>query len=92
MNLLAYLRSLVSTLFHRNQIDSELDTGIPAMLQADTAGGMREHLAWSGHGFKIREDDATEAHDVLARPVISPANDGDQSLDDDPIPPWRKLT
>ena len=29
------------------------DAGIQAMVQADTAGGMREHLAWSGAGFKI---------------------------------------
>ena len=37
------------------------DAGIPAMIQADTAGGMREHLAWSGKGFRIlvREEDAS---------------------------------
>jgi hypothetical protein len=47
------------------------DAGIPAMIQADTAGGMREHLAWSGAGFKIlvREEDATMAHDVLTPPA-----------------------
>jgi len=41
--------------------------GIPAMIQADTAGGMRPHLAWSGAGFRIlvREEDATAARDVL---------------------------
>lgn len=40
---------------------------IDAMIQADTAGGMREHLAWSGGGFKVlvREEDAAEARDVL---------------------------
>jgi hypothetical protein len=45
--------------------------GIPAMIQADTAGGMREHLAWSGAGFKIlvREEDATAAREVLAPPA-----------------------
>jgi hypothetical protein len=39
------------------------DAGIQTMVQADTAGGMREHLAWSGAGFKIlvREEDATGA-------------------------------
>jgi F420-dependent methylenetetrahydromethanopterin dehydrogenase len=44
------------------------DAGIPAMVQADTAGGMREHLAWSGAGFKVlvREEDVTAARDVLA--------------------------
>lgn len=47
---------------------SELESaGIPAMIQADTAGGMREHLAWSGFGFKIlvREEDVTAARDIL---------------------------
>jgi hypothetical protein len=41
--------------------------GIDAMIQADTAGGMREHLAWSGLGFRllVREDDADAARDVL---------------------------
>lgn len=41
--------------------------GIDAMIQADTAGGMREHLAWSGGGFKVlvREEDVAAAHDVL---------------------------
>jgi hypothetical protein len=44
------------------------DAGIQAMIQADTAGGMREHLAWSGAGFKIlvREEDGTAACEVLA--------------------------
>jgi Putative prokaryotic signal transducing protein len=43
------------------------DAGIPAMVQADTAGGLREHLAWSGAGFKIlvREEEATAALHVL---------------------------
>ena len=47
------------------------DAGIQSMVQADTAGGMREHLAWSGAGFKIlvREEDATAARDVLAPPT-----------------------
>jgi len=40
---------------------------IDAMIQADTAGGMREHLAWSGDGFRllVRHEDATEAREVL---------------------------
>jgi hypothetical protein len=47
------------------------DAGILAMVQADTAGGMREHLAWSGAGFKIlvREEDAALAREVLTPPV-----------------------
>ncbi len=38
--------------------------GIPALSEADTAGGMREHLAWSGAGFKIvvREEDAARSY------------------------------
>ena len=47
---------------------SALDgAGIQAMIQADTAGGMREHLAWSGAGFRllVRERDATVAQEVL---------------------------
>lgn len=44
--------------------------GIDAMIQSDRAGGMRDHLAWSGLGFKVlvREEDASEAHDVLQPP------------------------
>jgi F420-dependent methylenetetrahydromethanopterin dehydrogenase len=42
--------------------------GIPAMIQSDSVGGMRDHLAWSGAGFKllVREDDESEAREVLA--------------------------
>jgi hypothetical protein len=45
--------------------------GIQAMIQSDSVGGMREHLAWSGAGFKIlvRDEDATDAREVLAPPV-----------------------
>lgn len=44
--------------------------GIAAIIQADTAGGMRPHIAWSGSGFRIlvREEDASAAHDVLEPP------------------------
>ena len=69
--------------------------GIPAMVQADTAGGMREHIAWAGAGFKVlvREEDATEARDLLASPA-----DGEEILDEefqadgDPPPSWRRFT
>jgi putative signal transducing protein len=42
-------------------------SGIDAMIQADSAGGMRPHLAWSSGGFKVlvREEDAAAARDVL---------------------------
>jgi hypothetical protein len=41
--------------------------GIPVLSQADTAGGMREHLAWSGEGFRVlvREEDLPAAREVL---------------------------
>jgi len=41
--------------------------GIDAMIQADSAGGMRPHLAWSSGGFKIlvRDEDAAAAREVL---------------------------
>jgi hypothetical protein len=49
----------------KGELESE---GIAAMIQADTAGGMREHLAWSGTGFRllVREDDAASAREILA--------------------------
>jgi hypothetical protein len=45
-------------------------SGIDAMLQADTAGRMRDHLAWSGLGHRVfvREEDAEEARKLLAAP------------------------
>ncbi|PYU60481.1 MAG: hypothetical protein DMG56_15830 [Acidobacteria bacterium] len=56
------------------------DAGIRSMIQADTAGGMREHLAWSGAGFRVlvREEDATVARDVL-----TPSVQSDESADAD---------
>ena len=41
--------------------------GINAMIQADRAGGMRDHLAWRGFGFKllVRDQDAPAAHEIL---------------------------
>ena len=40
---------------------------IDAMIQADTAGGMRPHIAWASGGFKllVREEDADEARRIL---------------------------
>jgi hypothetical protein len=48
--------------------------GIDAMIQADTGGGMRPHLAWAGAGFQVlvRGEDVDAARDVLdlpARPI-----------------------
>ena len=41
--------------------------GIDAMIKADTAAGMRPHLAWSGGGFQVlvRDEDEAEAREVL---------------------------
>jgi hypothetical protein len=45
-------------------------SGIDGMVQADTAGRMREHLAWSGLGHRVlvREEDAAAARSLLALP------------------------
>ena len=44
--------------------------GIDAMVQADTVGSMRPHVAWSGLGFRVlvREEDLAEARGVLKPP------------------------
>jgi Putative prokaryotic signal transducing protein len=67
------------------------DAGIQSMIQSDTVGRMREHLAWTGQGFKllVREDDLAAARDALDHP----AGALDDQLDEDPDrPPWRKFT
>jgi hypothetical protein len=71
------------------------ETGIQAIIQADTVGGMREHLAWSGAGFRIlvREEDATAARDLFTS--LAEGNEGsdvDSQTDDDSFPPWRRMT
>jgi hypothetical protein len=45
--------------------------GIDAMVQADSGGGMRPHLAWAGVGFQIlvREEDASAAREILDVPA-----------------------
>jgi len=71
------------------------DAGIPAMIQADTAGGMREHLAWSGEGFRIlvREEDATDARDMLSQLASELVSEDDNfDPDRDSQPPWRRFT
>ncbi len=60
-----------------NRIDAELakgaleDAGIEAFVQGDTAGGMRDHLAYTGDGFHVlvRAEDATLAREVLEPPA-----------------------
>lgn len=69
--------------------------GIRAMIQADTAGGMREHLSWSGSGFKIlvREEDSDAARDVLAAPSeLDDSGDADLEAEEDPFPTQRRFT
>jgi Putative prokaryotic signal transducing protein len=51
---------------------SALDAaGIDAIIQADSGGGMRPHLAWAGVGFQIlvREEDLLEARNILDLPA-----------------------
>jgi len=45
--------------------------GIDVMIQSDTAGHMRTHIAWSGAGFRVlvREEDAAAALEILKTPV-----------------------
>jgi hypothetical protein len=69
--------------------------GIESMIKADTAGGMREHLAWAGAGFQIlvREEDATAAKELLMSPVDpSEFPNADLQSDEDAPTPWRKFT
>jgi len=59
-----------------SQVEADLaksvleSAGIDAMIQADRAGGMRDHLAWSGFGFKmlVRKEDAEIARQMLTPP------------------------
>jgi hypothetical protein len=76
-----------------NRLEAELvkgvleDAGIPAMMQGDTVGGMREHIAWSGAGFRIlvREEDASLARDVLNQEILlDEGADPESKNDDDP--------
>ena len=88
---------LVVVRSYGSRVEAELakgaleDAGIPAMTQADTAGGMREHLAWSGAGFRVlvREEDVDAARDVLTPTAEANADD---EADRDPGPTWRQFT
>lgn len=42
--------------------------GIESMIQADSVGGMRHHIAWTSGGFKllVRAEDAAAATEALA--------------------------
>ena len=43
--------------------------GINALIQADSVGRMRPHVAWSTGGFKmlVRKDDEADAREILKR-------------------------
>jgi len=77
-----------------------LASGIDAMIESDTVGAMRDHVAWSGRGFRIlvREEDATAAREVLSPPGDEPSNEGDENSDRSsipgrgPEPPLRRFT
>jgi putative signal transducing protein len=92
---------LVIVRSYGNRAEAELakgaleNAGIQAMIQSDTVGHMREHIAWSGAGFRIvvREEDAAAARDVLAPPLNENEGVDADSVDDrDPPPTWRRFT
>jgi hypothetical protein len=66
--------NLVVVHSYLSQADADLaktvlaSADIPAMTTADTAGRMRDHLAWSGAGFQllVREEDAADARALLS--------------------------
>ncbi|HEV2522849.1 MAG TPA: DUF2007 domain-containing protein [Candidatus Acidoferrales bacterium] len=79
-------RNLVVVKAFGNRIEAELakgaleNAGIQATMQADSVGGMREHIAWSGAGFQIlvREQDAAAAlHALTPITDTESENDGD---------------
>jgi len=65
--------NLVAVRAFATQVEADLakslldSAPIDSMIQSDRAGGMRDHLAWSGFGFRVlvREEDLTAARDVL---------------------------
>jgi hypothetical protein len=92
---------LVIVKSYGNRAEAELakgaleNAGIQAMIQSDTVGHMREHIAWSGAGFRIvvREEDVAAARDVLA-PATNENEGVDAASEDDrdPPPTWRRFT
>ena len=49
--------------------------GIDAIVQADTVGGQRPHMAWAGAGFQIivRAEDESAAREILELPARTTA-------------------
>jgi hypothetical protein len=48
--------------------------GIDAVVEGDSVGGMRPHVAWAGAGFKVivRVEDADAARTILDLPAEPP--------------------
>jgi hypothetical protein len=74
---------VVKTFGSRPEVDvaksALASAGIDAIIEADTAGRMREHLAWSGiAGFRllVREEDLEAARDFLTAAIEPNADDG----------------
>ena len=63
------------------------------MIQADTAEGVREPLAWSGAGFQIlvREEDAVAAREAL-RPTTENDDDSRRDGSDQNLPSRKRFT
>ena len=64
--------------------------GIRAITLADTVGGMREHIAWSGGGFQILvlEEDVAAARLALTQAV----EDKSEDSEGDPKQSYRHFT
>jgi hypothetical protein len=75
---------VVKTFGSRPEVDvaksALASAGIDAIIEADTAGRMREHLAWSGIGFRllVRADDAEAARDFLTAADEASMNEDDE--------------
>jgi Putative prokaryotic signal transducing protein len=73
---------------------SELESaGIQSMIQSDSIGGMREHVAWSGLGYRVlvREEDKAAAQEVLTPPADAALPDEGASEDLDTLRSGRRL-
>ena len=70
--------------------------GIAAMTTADTAGRMREHLAWSGAGFQVlvREEDVADARALLTEAEVAGAEEknGNGNFGDEDFRSWKRFT
>ena len=74
---------VVKTFGSRPEVDvaksALASAGVDAIIEADTAGRMREHLAWSGiAGFRllVRQEDLDAARDFLNAAIEPNPDDG----------------